>query len=338
MSRSEGRALSVRALARWETLLVALLIATTAFGAARSDVFLEGSNLSLITATIMERAIMALPMTLIIIAGEIDLSVASTLGLASAVLGVAWDADLPLWLCLGLALATGAACGALNGLLVTRLGLPSLVVTLGTLALYRGLASVALGDKAVSNYPAGFLEFGFGTVPGTLVPWPFVVFAALLIIFLVVLHRSWVGRQLYAIGSNAEAARFSAVRVARLKFWLYVVSGLLAALAGIVFTARVSSSRADNATGFELDVIAAVLLGGVSIFGGRGTLVGVVLSLAVIATLRNALALTNVGAEVQSIAVGSLLIVSVLGPNLVRRLPRLPRRPPGARRGVRAEA
>ena len=134
-------------LARWETLLVALLVAVLAWGTVRSDVFLDGGNFTITTSTFIERAIMALPMTLIIIAGEIDLSVASTLGLASAVLGVAWDADLPLWTCLGLALATGAACGALNGLLVTRLGLPSLVVTLGTLALYRGLASVALGTS-----------------------------------------------------------------------------------------------------------------------------------------------------------------------------------------------
>lgn len=307
-------------LARWETLLAVVLVSLVILGSAVSDVFFQGSSFTLIASTVMEQAIMALPMTLIIIAGEIDLSVASTLGLSSAVLGVTWDAGWPLALCIAAALMVGAACGLLNGLLVTRLGLPSLVVTLGTLALYRGLASVVLGDRAVSDYPSGFVEFGFGTIGQTRAPWSLLLFVPLLALFVLLLHRSWIGRQIYAIGSNREAARFSAVRVARIKLALFVLSGLLAAAAGVLFTARVSSSRADNAVGFELDVIAAVLLGGVSIFGGRGTLVGVVLSLAVIATLRDILALTSSNAEVQSIAVGSLLILSVLGPNLVSRL------------------
>ena len=309
-------------LARWEALLVALLVILIGYGTATSDVFFDANNFSFLTSAAMEKAIMALPMTLIIISGEIDLSVASVLGLSSATIGVTWDAGLPIWLCIAVALLVGAGAGLINGLLITRLGLPSLVVTLGTLALYRGLASVLLGAEAISDYPAGFRTFGSGKVGGTQIPWSLLVFVALLAGFLVVLHRSWVGRQIYAIGNNSEAARYSAVRVARIKCWLYVASGTLAALAGVVFTARVSSSRADNATGFELDVIAAVLLGGVSIFGGRGTLVGVVLSLAVVATLRNALALNTVSAEVQSISIGALLIVSVLGPNLARRLPR----------------
>ena len=323
-----------RLLGRWEALLVGLLLALVAFGAWRSPVFFDGSNFTLLTRAAMERAIMALPMTLIVIAGEIDLSVASTLGLASAVLGKGWAAGLPLWLCIAAALGVGALCGLLNGLLVTRFGLPSLVVTLGTLALYRGLASVILGQEAVSDFPAGFAAFGSRAIAGTPFTWPFVIFLGLLAVFLLALHRGTLGRRLYAIGNNAEAARFSAVRVARIKLWLFVLSGTLAALAGVVFTGRVSSARADNAVGFELDVVAAVLLGGVSIFGGRGTLVGVVLSLAVIATLRNLLALLNVGAELQSIAVGALLILSVLGPNLAAGLraalarPAAPRPPP----------
>jgi len=311
---------------RWETLLTALLLAVILTGALTSDVFFEGSNVTVILGVAMEKAIMALPMTLIIIAGEIDLSVASILGLASAVLGKTWEAGLPLPLCIAITLLTGAVAGLLNGIFVTRLGLPSLVVTLGTLSLYRGLAYVILGDGAVSDYSRDFAEFGFGTITGTRLPWTTLVFLPLFLIFAVVLHRAWIGRQIYAIGANPEAARFSAVRVARVKLWLYVASGTVAALAGIMFTARVSSSRADNAVGFELDVIAAVLLGGVSIFGGRGTLIGVALSLAVVATLRNVLNLNSSNAEIQSIAVGSLLILSVLLPNLTRRLSSL-RRP-----------
>jgi rhamnose transport system permease protein len=309
---------SIRRWLTWEVLLLAMLLALIATGWATSGVFAQGSTVSLIITNIMEKALMALPMTLIIISGEIDLSVASTLGLASAVLGKAWAADWPLWLCIAAAIAVGALCGLLNGLLVTRLGLPSLVVTLGTLALYRGLAYVVLGSEAVSDYPRRFASFGFKSIPGTRLPWTLLVFVPLLVVLLVLLHRSWLGRHLYAAGSNPEAARYSAVRVSQIKLWLFVFSGVVAAIAGVIFTARVSSSRADNASGFELDVVAAVLLGGVSIFGGRGTLIGVVLSLGVIGTLRQVLALNSSNAELQSIAIGGLLILSVLGPNLVR--------------------
>lgn len=263
---------------------------------------------------------MALPMTLIIIAGEIDLSVASILGLASAVLGATLNAGVPLWLGIMIALLVGVVAGLINGLLVTRLGLPSLVVTLGTLGLYRGLAFVVLGDQAFSNFPDAFTSFGFGNVPGTLIPWSFVVFVLLVVLFLGILHRSWFGRQVYAIGNNREAARFAGIRVTEIKLMLYILSGLLSALAGIILTARFSSARADNAIGFELDVVTIVLLGGVNIFGGRGTLVGVILSLFVIGMLRNALGLADVSGDVQNIVVGVLLIFSVLGPNIAQQI------------------
>jgi rhamnose transport system permease protein len=203
---------------------------------------------------------------------------------------------------------------------VTRLGLPSLEVTLGTLGLYRGLAYVILGDQAVSNFPDVLTNFGFGTIPGTLVPWTLVVFVLLALIFVVVLQWSRFGRRLYAIGNSKEAALFAGIRVDRIKLLLFIISGLMSALAGIIFTARFASARADNALGFELDVVTIVLLGGVNIFGGRGSLVGVLLSLCVIAMLRNALALANISGDIQNTVIGILLIVSVLGPNLVQRV------------------
>jgi len=304
----------------WEAFLVLLLLLACGLGITLSPYFLTGFNISSLTRDLMEKAIMALPMTLIIIAGEIDLSVASVLGLASVLLGVAWNAGVPLWLCICLVLIIGAAAGLLNGLLVTRLGLPSLVVTLGTLALYRGLAYVIIGDQAVSNFPSDFTAFGFGSVPGTLLPWPFIVFVLLALLFLALLHRSWVGRQIYATGNNQEAARFAGIQVARLKLALFVLSGLLAALAGVIFTSRFASARPDNALGFELDVVTIVLLGGVNIFGGRGTLVGVILSLFIIGALRNALGLANISGDIQNIVVGILLIFSVLGPNVAQRI------------------
>ena len=305
-------------LTSWEALLVVLLILAIIMGTSLSPYFLTGFNASSLTRDLMEKAIMALPMTLIIIAGEIDLSVASTLGLASVILGATWSAGVPLWLGMIIVLVIGAIAGALNGLLVTRLGLPSLVVTIGTLALYRGLAFVVLGDQAVSNFPSAFTTFGFGSIPGTLIPWPFVVFVILVLIFMVVLHWSWIGRQLYAVGNNKEAARFAGIRVADLKLTLFVLSGLLAALAGIIFTARFSSARPDNALGFELDVVTIVLLGGVNIFGGRGTLVGVILSLFIIGIVRNALSFASISGDIQNIVVGILLIFSVLGPNVAQ--------------------
>ena len=307
-------------LARRETLLAALLALVLWLGATLSPYFLTPGNLSELTDDLMEKAIMALPLALVVIAGEIDLSVESMLGLSSALLGFTFALGVPLWAGVPLVLAVGALGGLLNGLLVTWARLPSLVVTLGTLALYRGLAYVVLGPGAVSNWPAAFNDFGFGDVPGTLVPWPFVVFLALAVAFAFVLHRTWVGRQVFATGKNKEAARFAGVRVARLKTTLFVLSGVLSALAGVILTARLASARADNGQGFVLDVVTAVLLGGVNIFGGEGTIAGVVLAIFVIGVLRNALTLADIAPDTQSTAVGALLILSVAGPTVVRRI------------------
>ncbi len=304
----------------WEALLVVLLLISIVIGSALSPYFLSGFNFDELTSNIMEIAIMALPMTLIIIVGEIDLSVASVLGLASVVLGYLWEGQHILWLAIGVALLVGLVAGFLNGVLVTKLALPSLVITIGTLALYRGLAYVVLGDQAVSDFPSSFTTFGFGTIPGTEIPWSALIFAILVVIFVVVLHFSRLGRQLYAMGNNKEAARFSGINVSLVKLILFILSGVIAALAGVIFTARLSSARPDNALGFELTVVTVVLLGGVNIFGGRGSLLGVVLAIFIVAILQNALSLVNISGDIQSLAIGLLLILSVLGPNIARRI------------------
>jgi len=305
----------------WEALLVLLLLIGVVIGSVLSPYFLSSFNLEYaLPSNIMEIAIMALPMTMIIIAGEIDLSVASLLGLTSVVLGLLWQSGHPMWLAIGVALLVGLVAGGLNGLLVTRLALPSLVVTIGTLALYRGLAYVVLGDQAVSNFPTTFTNLGFGTLPGIQLPWSGLIFAILAAIFVVVLHFSRWGRQLYAMGNDREAARFSGINVSRVKLVLFILSGVIAALAGIIFTARFSSARPDNAVGFELYVVTVVLLGGVNIFGGRGSLLGVVLAIFIVAVLQNVMGLVNISGDIQSLAIGLLLILSVLGPNLARRI------------------
>jgi rhamnose transport system permease protein len=302
-------------LARWESLLLLAILGLIALGASLSPFFLTTGNFGNLIAALMEVAIMAVPMTLIIVIGEIDLSVESMAGLASSLLGFLWAAGVPLTVAIPLVLLAGALGGLLNGLLIARARLPSLVVTLGTLALFRGMALIVLGPRGISNFPAEFTEFGFGHVPGTDIPWPFVVFVGLAILLGIVLHRTWIGRQIYAVGRNEGAARFSGVRVARLKIGLFVLSGLIAALAGIILTARLSSARADAAQGMTLTVVTVVLLGGVNIFGGSGSIPGVALAVIAVAVLQNALRLASVTVEVQSIALGLLLILSVVIPN-----------------------
>jgi rhamnose transport system permease protein len=307
-------------LARWETLLVVLLAASVAVGASLSPQFLTGFNFSSAASDMMERAIIAMPLMLVIITGEIDISIASTLGLASAILGRLVLAGAPFGAAVAVVVVVGALCGLLNGVLVARLGLPSLVVTLGTLALYRGLAWVVLGNDSASRFPQVFTDLGFGTIPGTLVPWTLPIFAALAIATFLLLHYSVLGRRLYAMGNNPEAARFSGIDSARIKVWLFVATGVVSAVAGLILTARFSSARADNGLGWEIDIVAAVLLGGVSIFGGRGSVPGVILGLLLLGSVRSGLSLADVNGQVQNIVTGCLLVFSVLGTNVARRM------------------
>jgi rhamnose transport system permease protein len=315
-------------LKRWETLTVVLLAASILYGAISADGFVSGQNLNSVLSDVAEIALISLPMTLIIVSAEIDLSVASILGLSSALLGWMWNHEFPMEAIIPIVLLAGALCGAVNGFLITRLGLPSLAVTIGTLGLYRGLAFVILGDQAVTEFPSNYIRFGQGSFAGTQIPNPTIVFVVLAVIFGVVLHRTTIGRSIFAIGANDEAARFAGLRVRRIKFWLFVVSGLVSALAGIVYTFRFGSARGDNGTGLELSVVACVLLGGVSIFGGRGHLLGVIVAVFLLGTLRNALTLNNVSSDALTIVTGGLLLLSVLGPSVTARVRDALRRSP----------
>ncbi|MGF6506079.1 ABC transporter permease [Paraburkholderia sp. 32] len=304
---------------QWEVLLVIVLIVSLVLGRWLSPVFLTGANLSNVLADLTEIALMALPMTLIIVAAEIDLSVASVLGASSALMGVLWHMGLPMPVVIVVVLIAGALAGLLNGLVIVKLNLPSLAVTIGTLALFRGLAYVLLGDRAVADFPAAYTAFGMNTLGPTFIPLPFVIVIVAAVLFTVLLQATAFGRSLYAIGANPTAAAFSGIEVAKIRLRLFVLSGLVSALAGIVYTLRFTSARGDNGEGFELSVIAAVLFGGVSIFGGRGSMVGVLLSLLIIGVLKNALTLDDVSSETLTIVTGVLLLASVLIPNLVAR-------------------
>jgi rhamnose transport system permease protein len=234
------------------------------------------------------------------------------------------------------------AAGALNGFLVTRVGLPSLAVTIGTLTLYRGIAQVILPTDTIGGFPASLSNIGVVPIPGTQVTYSIAFFGALAIVFGVVLHATPLGRAIFAIGAGQEAAFFAGIRVKRIKFWLFVLSGLLSGFAGILWTLRFSSARYDSGVGLELFVVTIVLLGGISIFGGRGTIVGVLLAVAVLGCLQTALTLDLVTAQNQNIVIGGLLIASVIVPNAAElyRRARLRLRTAAARRqrGERAPA
>ncbi|MFF2438432.1 ABC transporter permease [Streptomyces sp. NPDC058107] len=304
---------------RWDTVVGVLLIAVFLAGSGTTEGFADTANLSAALDDTAEIALIALPMTLLVVAGQVDLSVASMLGLSSALAGSLWEAGWAFETIVPLCLLVGALGGLLNGWLVTRVGLPSLAVTIGTLTLYRGLASVVLGDKAVADFPEAYSQWATytQTVPGTFIPYPVALFGVLAVVTAVVLHCTAFGRSLYAIGAQEDAAYFAGIRVKRIKLVLFVLAGFVASFAGIVFTLRYGSARADNGVGLELVVIASVLLGGVDFDGGRGTLGGAVAGVLLIGLLNNLLTLNDVSNEIQVIVTGLLLVASVLTPRVV---------------------
>jgi rhamnose transport system permease protein len=316
-----GAVATLRALAgRWEALLVALIVAMLIAGQGLSSEFLTADSFTTGSLDFSEVALMALPLAMVIIAAEIDLSVASVLALSSALMASLWNSGMPLEFIMPLCLVAGALCGAFNGVLVTRLGLPSLAVTIGTLALFRGLAFVVIGDESVTDFPTTWTDRAFGNFAGSFIPNTMVLFAVLAVGFGILLHATPFGRSTYAIGANEEAAYFAGLRVKRIKLTLFVLSGTVAALAGIVISLRNSTAAANVGQGFELTAITAVLLGGVSIFGGRGTIVGVILALFLLGGIQKALQLSeSISSYWIQIVTGALLIGSVLGPNLARR-------------------
>jgi rhamnose transport system permease protein len=304
------------ALVRWETMLLIVLAGTIGYGAHVSPVFIDSTTFFYINLNVGEVAIMALPLALIVITGEIDLSVASILGLTGVVMAELYTHGWPIWPAMAAAVVLGGFLGAFNGFLVTGLGLPSLAVTIGTLTLYRGIAQVILPNDTIGGFPAGLTNIGVVPIPGTQIPYSIAFFAALVVAFAVVLHVTPVGRKIFAIGAGREAAFFAGIRVKRIKFWLFVLSGMLSGFAGVLWSLRFASTRYDNGTGLELFVVTIVLLGGVSIFGGRGTIVGVVIAVAILGCLQTALTMALVSAQDQNIVVGILLIASVIVPNI----------------------
>jgi rhamnose transport system permease protein len=300
----------------WEWFLVALIVVVVIANSRLSPYFLDVRNLFRASADFMEMGLMMLPMVLIIVTGNVDLAVASTLGMTASFMGLLWNSGVNIWVAAGAALVLGVLAGLLNGYLISRLRVPALVITLGTYAFYRGMAYVMLGDQAARGYPDAFNYIGQGTIPGTPAPFSLALFLVMAVIFGLILHKTAFGRYLYAIGNNQDAVVYSGIPVARVKVIIFVLSGAMSALAGLVLAARYGSTRPDIATGLELAVITAAVLGGVDINGGKGSMIGAILALLLVGLLRFGMGLLNIQGQVQSIAIGVLLILSILLPNL----------------------
>jgi len=307
-----------KAVARWEALLVLLIVAGGIWSWTLSDFFLRRANLLDLATPYVFIGLLAFGLTFVVVAGEIDISILSIMAVSAVCIAQIWHAGANIWLAALVGLVVAVALGLVNGVLVGLLDLPSLAVTLGTLAAFRGLAYVILGGGSVSDLPGAFTKFGGGYI-GNELPHGLLVLLGFAIALGFLLHATRFGRYLFTIGSNREVSRFSGVPVPRARVTIFALSGLMAGFAAIVYLGFFGSVQADAASGSELiDVVTAVVLGGVDIFGGSGSMVGVFLALVLIAVLRNGMQLANLGGATQDIVVGGLLLGAILVGNLAR--------------------
>jgi rhamnose transport system permease protein len=303
----------------WDTAILVLLLTVLILASLTTEGFLTALNFSYIFSNTSEITIIAFAMLFMIIMGEIDLSVASILALGSAMLGWSYAKGAPIWLSIIICILVGTLCGLVNGFLVTKLGLGSLAVTIGTLALYRGIANGILGENTVNEFPEFWTSFGFDTFGTSFMPktMPLIIFFG--IMFGILLHRTPFGRRTLAIGQSPEAARFAGVNIIRHKMIVFTFTGFMSGIAGVVYTFRFSTAQADNGVGIELLVISAILLGGVSIFGGIGTMWGVVAGVLLAGSVESWLTLREINAQWRTIVTGLLLLLSVAAPVLVQK-------------------
>lgn len=302
-------------LARWEYILAMVTVVIFLISVATTSGLLDGYNIQSSLSRMAPKALMVLPLTFLIIAREIDISVASVAGLSGISLGICSEHGVPVLLAVLVALLVGLVCGAINGFFV-RLGLPSLIVTLGTLSVFRGVCYILVGGTPVSEIPSAIITLGNNGLGGTDLPLNIVPFIVLAVAAAVILHSTPLGRRIFAIGGNPATARYAGVHNERLVFGMFLTSGVIAAMAGVINVGINSSASPDGALGFELDAVTIVFLGGVSFLGGKGRMTGIIWSLLAVITIRSALQLHNVAAYAQAAVVGLLLIGSLLAANL----------------------
>ena len=307
------------ALFSWQSLLFLVAVAIFIMNCFATPYFLSPWSLSDATFNFTEKALIALAMALVIISGEIDLSVAAIIAFSSTMMGLALQFGVGTPGLVAVGILTGLICGAFNGVLVTGLGLPSIVVTIGTMSFFRGLSFIVLGDQAYKGYPTSFAFFGQGYV-WWVISFEFVLFLIMAVLFYILLHRTNFGRWVFVIGNNPVAAEFSGVRVRRIKLILFCLTGIMSGIAAVLLTSRLGSTRPSIAQGWELEVITMVVLGGVSILGGAGSIIGVVLAAFIMGLVTFGLGLLNVPGIVMSIVIGGLLIAVIALPIMARRL------------------
>lgn len=300
---------------QWEWMLVLIFIIINIVNSSLSPYYLSTSKLLDTTMTFLDKAFIVLPMAFIIILGDIDISVASTVALSAVIMAVSYHAGIPMLLAMVICLAVGTACGFINGYLIVKFKeLSAVIVTLSTMIIYRGIAYIILQDQASGKFPAWYKFLGWGYVGG--IPFILIVFAVFAVMFGLLLHKTTFGRRVYAMGNNITASRFSGVQVDKIKVIVFTLAGLMSAVAALFLTSRMGSTRPNVANGYELDVIAMVVLGGVSTAGGKGRIIGTIISIFLIGLLRYGLGLINVPAQVLLIIIGLLLVVAVMIPNL----------------------
>ncbi|MDR2470931.1 MAG: ABC transporter permease [Treponema sp.] len=300
---------------QWEWLLVLIFILIHGINSFISPYYLSIDTFLGAPMIFLDKAFIVLPMVLVIILGNIDISVASIVAFTSVMMAVIFNAGVPMPLAMAAALGIGTICGGINGLLLIKFKeLPAMIVTLATMTIYRGIAYVILEDRASGGFPPWFSFFSWGYVG----PFPFILlcFAAAALCFGILLHKTGFGRSVYGMGSNRLACVYSGVKTGRILLTVGLLTGLMSAICAIFLTSRMGSTRPNVALGYELDVIAMVVLGGVSTSGGTGRIAGPLLAVFIIGFLNYGLGLINVSAQVLLVVLGLLLVLSVLVMNL----------------------
>ena len=307
-------------LTSWESILFLLFIIIIIVNSTLSPYFLDYFNIMNTTFNFMEKAVIALSMSFIILCADIDISVAGIIAVSSLFMGMAAAHGMQTGLLIVIGLGTGVIAGLINGLIVTRFGIPAIAVTIGSMSLFRGIAYAALGDKAYTKYPKSFSFFGQGYIGNTVIPFELVLFIVLAIIFGFILHRTSFGRKVFAIGNNPVAARFSGVNVNNIRLFLFMLNGLMSGIAAVLLTSRIGSTRPNIANGWELEIITIVVLGGIAITGGRGKIAGVVIAIFLIGFLKFGMGLVNIPGKVMNIVIGFLLIIAIMLPGYINNL------------------
>jgi len=307
-------------LIRWETILFFIFILVIVINSRLSPYFLNYVNIMNTTFNFTEKAIIALPMIFVIICGDIDISVASIIALSSVFMGLASTFGVQTGGLILIGCGTGILAGLFNGIIITRLKVPAIAVTIGSMSLFRGIAYVILGDKAFTKYPSSFAFWGQGYLHNTRIPFQLLLFVILALIFGLILHKTTLGRKLYAIGNNPTAARFSGIPVHNIRLLNFILVGFCSGIASLLLTSRIGSTRPNIADGWELEIITTVVLGGVAISGGKGNLWGVIISIFLLGFLRFGMGLVNVPGKVMNIVSGFLLIIAILLPEFIRNI------------------